>query len=175
MIDEKFSAAPPAQPRAMLTQPLELADIGVPTPATRASSSDMSENLAAALLQAHARGRPARLECQDRRAHRKQYMAALTLQTAVRKTKAALAPADLRIARAYADSLRPRDNASNLYTTCSRVEWAVYDDLGVNIGLYMRFLWWGLQIYGARWPTTNHVSGVNPAFPKPNPHSQPQP
>ena len=43
----------------------------------------------------------------------------------------------------------PRDTAGNLYTTCSRVEWAAYDDLGTNIGLYMRFLWWGLQICGA--------------------------
>ena len=43
----------------------------------------------------------------------------------------------------------PRDTAGNLYTTCSRVEWAAYDDLGTNIGLYMRFLWWGVQICAA--------------------------
>ena len=77
------------------------------------------------------------------------HMAALTIQAHVRRRAATLAPAHMRIARAYADSLMPRDKDGNLFTTCTPVEWAVYEKLGDNIGLYMRFLWWGLQICGA--------------------------
>ena len=101
------------------------------------------DHKAATLMQAHVRGSFTRKVSQERT------MAAVVIQNIVRKKQATLAPADLRIARAYADSLMPRDTAGNLYTTCSRVEWAAYDDLGTNIGLYMRFLWWGVQICAA--------------------------
>ena len=106
-------------------------------------TSTAEDHRAATLLQSHARGSSTRKVSQERT------RAAVVIQNIVRKKQATLAPADLRIARAYADSLMPRDTAGNLYTTCSRVEWAAYDDLGTNIGLYMRFLWWGLQICGA--------------------------
>ena len=117
-----------------------------PSSAAGASASAPSKEQSAARLQAHAR--------EESRSQLRRRRAAWTIQAYVLKRQAYVLKPDLRIARAYADSLRPRDQAGNLYTTYSRVEWAVYDDLGANIGLYMRFLWWGLQISGALAPTT---------------------
>ena len=102
------------------------------------------------------------------------HMAALTIQAHVRRRAATLAPAHMRIARAYADSLMPRDKDGNLYTTCKPVEWAVYDELGDNIGLYMRFLWWGLQICGTYTPIhPNPARGPDPRFQPWTPNNEP--
>ena len=105
------------------------------------------EEQAATDIQRNARGKS------GRRAYtadvRQRQMAAAVIQTHVQKRRAILAPPSLKIARAYADSLLPRDANGNLYTVCGRVGWDVYDQLGINVGLYMRFLWWGLQLSGA--------------------------
>ena len=130
-------------------KPLELEEIRLPATTsagavTTESSSD--ENTAAIRMQARTRGRVSRTSSRSR--HHERNRAGMTIQHVVRKYHASVTPADLRIARAYADSLMPRDQNGNLYTVCRRVEFAVYDNLGANIGLYMRFVWWGLQICG---------------------------
>ena len=76
-------------------------------------------------------------------------MAATNIQLHMRKHQATLAEPDLRIASAYADSLLPRGHDGQLYRTCGRVDFEAFDELGVNVGCYMRFLWWGVQVFGA--------------------------
>ena len=102
---------------------------------------------AATRIQARARGRTARKNHWET-THRR-HVAATNIQLHIRKHQATLTVPDLRIASAYADSLMPRGHDGHLYRTCGRVDFEAFDELGVNVGCYMRFIWWGVQVFGA--------------------------
>ena len=79
--------------------------------------------------------------------------ALLTMQRFARERHLKMADPSIKVARAYADSFMPHASDGRLYRTigltepCRRwradapVRLAVFDGMGVNIGLYMRFVY----------------------------------
>ena len=100
--------------------------------------------LGALVIQVRARQWLAKQElCRRCNAH-----SAKVIQSAVREHQAASRPGSRLAAIAYADSFLPRNAEGELFSLCETVPFDVYDRMGLNIGLYMRFVWRIACVFG---------------------------